>query len=462
MSRASVLVVDDEQDIRELLAVALGRMELEAVTAETIAHAKVKLGEQSFALCLTDMRLPDGNGISLVEHIQRHHPRLPVAVITAYGNAQAAVDSLKAGAFDFVSKPLQLEQLRKLVDEALRLPGDSNTPAATDGNKELLGEAPVMQELRALIARVARSQAPLHISGESGAGKERVARLVHQQSSRGDGPFTPVNCGAIPAELMESELFGHVRGAFTGATRDNPGLFRQAEGGTLFLDEIAELPLTMQVKLLRALQERVVRPVGAGEEVPVNVRIISATNVDLGQRVADGRFRQDLYYRLNVVAVHTPALRDHADDIPLLAEHILDDIARRHDISRPPHIEPEAMQKLMTHDFPGNVRELENILERAITLCEGEHITAADLQLTPTATPAPSAAEPAPAAPSAAPDSTPAADNGQSLEARMQALERQAIVDALEATRWNRTRAAEKLGLSFRQLRYKIRKLGIE
>ncbi len=387
MSRAKVLVVDDEQDIRELLGVALGRMELEAITAETLAQAQTRLGEQTFALCLTDMRLPDGNGISLVEHIQRHHPHLPVAVITAYGNAQAAVDSLKAGAFDFVSKPLQLEQLRKLVLEALRLPGD--TPAAGGDNSELLGEAPVMQELRALIARVARSQAPLHISGESGAGKERVARLVHQQSSRGDGPFMPVNCGAIPAELMESELFGHVRGAFTGATRDNPGLFRQAEGGTLFLDEIAELPLTMQVKLLRALQERVVRPVGAGEEVPVNVRIISATNVDLGQRVADGRFRQDLYYRLNVVAVHTPALRDHADDIPLLAERILDDIARRHDVSRPPHIEPEAMQKLMTHDFPGNVRELENILERAVTLCEGEHITTADLQLTPTAPPHP-------------------------------------------------------------------------
>ena len=267
MSRARVLVVDDEQDIRDLLGVALGRMELEAVTAETLAQARAKLSEQSFALCLTDMRLPDGNGISLVEYIQRHHPKLPVAVITAYGNAQAAVDSLKAGAFDFVSKPLQLEQLRKLVHEALRLPGNGDpTLAGSDG--ELLGDAPVMQELRALITRVARSQAPLHISGESGTGKERVARLVHRQSSRGQGPFVPVNCGAIPAELMESELFGHVRGAFTGATRDNPGLFRQAEGGTLFLDEVAELPLTMQVKLLRALQERVVRPVGAGEEVP--------------------------------------------------------------------------------------------------------------------------------------------------------------------------------------------------
>ena len=461
MSRARVLVVDDEQDIRDLLGVALGRMELEAVTAETLAQARAKLSEQSFALCLTDMRLPDGNGISLVEYIQRHHPKLPVAVITAYGNAQAAVDSLKAGAFDFVSKPLQLEQLRKLVHEALRLPGNGDpTLAGSDG--ELLGDAPVMQELRALITRVARSQAPLHISGESGTGKERVARLVHRQSSRGQGPFVPVNCGAIPAELMESELFGHVRGAFTGATRDNPGLFRQAEGGTLFLDEVAELPLTMQVKLLRALQERVVRPVGAGEEVPVNVRVISATNVDLGRRVADGRFRQDLYYRLNVVAVQTPALREHADDIPLLAERILDDIARRHGISRPPHIEPEAMQKLMTHDYPGNVRELENILERAITLCEGERITAADLQLTPAATPAPSAAESTPPPTQPGPDSAPAADNGQSLEARMQALERQAIVDALEATRWNRTRAAEKLGLSFRQLRYKIRKLGIE
>lgn len=462
MSTARVLVVDDERDIRELLGVALARMQLEAVPAETVADGQRLLAEGDFALCLTDMRLPDGNGIALVEHIQQHHPGVPVAVITAYGNAQAAVDSLKAGAFDFVSKPLQLEQLRKLVNDALRLP--ARRPDASADDSGLLGDAPVMQALRDLVTRVARSQAPLHISGESGTGKERVARLVHRQSARADGPFVPVNCGAIPSELMESELFGHVRGAFTGAARDNPGLFQAAEGGTLFLDEIAELPLPMQVKLLRALQERVVRPVGARDEIPVNVRIISATNVDLAQCVADGRFRQDLYYRLNVVAVQTPALREHPEDIPLLAEHIVRAIADRHELAQPPVIDSAAMQRLMTHGFAGNVRELENVLERAMTLCTGSTITVGELRLEAPRNPAngtsgapASATEPAPA-----PPPTEDAPEPQSLEARMQAMERDAIIEALEATRWNRTRAAERLGLSFRQLRYKIKKLGIE
>lgn len=463
MSATRVLVVDDERDIRDLLGVALARMQLEAVPAETVAEGQRLLAEGDFALCLTDMRLPDGNGIALVEHIQQHHPKVPVAVITAYGNAQAAVDSLKAGAFDFVSKPLQLEQLRKLVDDALRLP--SRQPAASAGDDGLLGDAPVMRALRDLVARVARSQAPLHVSGESGTGKERVARLVHRQSARAAGPFVPVNCGAIPSELMESELFGHVRGAFTGAARDNPGLFQAAEGGTLFLDEIAELPLPMQVKLLRALQERVVRPVGARDEIPVNVRIISATNVDLAQCVADGRFRQDLYYRLNVVAVQTPALREHPEDVPLLAEHIVRAIARRHELAQPPVIDSAAMQRLMTHSFPGNVRELENVLERAMTLCTGNTIAAGELRLEAPRNPANSTPAGTPEEAPAPTPTVPAEDDAeppQSLEARMQAMERDAIVEALEATRWNRTRAAEKLGLSFRQLRYKIKKLGIE
>lgn len=465
MSGQRVLVVDDEQDIRDLLGVALGRMDLKAIPAETVAEAQRLLTQGSFRLCLTDMRLPDGNGIGLVEHIQKHHPGLPVAVITAYGNAQAAVDSLKAGAFDFVSKPLQLEDLRRLVNDALKLPGTSSADG-DDIDDALIGDAQAMQELRALIGRVARSQAPLHISGESGTGKERVARLVHQRSARKDGPFVPVNCGAIPSELMESELFGHIKGAFTGALQDNDGLFRTAEGGTLFLDEVAELPLAMQVKLLRAIQERVVRPVGARDEIPVNVRIISATNLDLSQCVADGRFRQDLYYRLNVVGVRTPPLRQHPEDIPQLAEYILEQIARQHRLAETPLLTDDALRRLMTHRFPGNVRELENILERAVTLCEGSTITDSALQLEPGP---PTVGEDAVQAPPA--DGASATDrcNGayqdegeETLEARLQSVERQAIVEALEATRWNRTRAAEKLGITFRQLRYKIRKLGIE
>ncbi|WP_420428217.1 sigma-54-dependent transcriptional regulator [Algiphilus sp.] len=467
MSRARVLVVDDEQDIRDLLGVALTRMGLEAVPAETVDQARRLLGQHNFRLCLTDMRLPDGNGIQLVETIQQHHPGLPVAVITAYGNAQAAVDSLKAGAFDFVSKPLQLDDLRRLVDDALKLPG-AGSPEASDDGDCLIGDAPVMQQLRGLIGRVARSQAPLHISGESGTGKERVARLVHQRSARKDGPFVPVNCGAIPSELMESELFGHIKGAFTGALQDNEGLFRAAEGGTLFLDEVAELPLPMQVKLLRAIQERVVRPVGARDEQPVNVRIISATNLDLAQCVSDGRFRQDLYYRLNVVGVRTPPLRQHPEDIPQLADYILEQIAHRHQRSEVPLLSECALRRLVAHPFPGNVRELENILERAVTLCEDSTITEEALQLeaveaagggVPTsASPAPATSQP----PAAQPTTESTTEHGDSLESRLQSVERQAIIEALEATRWNRTRAAEKLGLTFRQLRYKIRKLGIE
>ncbi|MHA7832846.1 MAG: sigma-54-dependent transcriptional regulator [Algiphilus sp.] len=467
MSRARVLVVDDEQDIRDLLGVALGRMELEAVPAETVEQARRLLAQQSFRLCLTDMRLPDGNGIQLVETIQQHYPGLPVAVITAYGNAQAAVDSLKAGAFDFVSKPLQLEDLRRLVNDALKLPG-AGIPEA-DGEEDcLIGDAPAMQQLRALVGRVARSQAPLHISGESGTGKERVARMVHQRSARKDGPFVPVNCGAIPSELMESELFGHIKGAFTGALQDNEGLFRAAEGGTLFLDEVAELPLPMQVKLLRAIQERVVRPVGARDEQPINVRIISATNLDLAQCVSEGRFRQDLYYRLNVVGVRTPALRQHREDIPQLADYILEQIARQHQCSEVPLLTEGALRRLLAHPFPGNVRELENILERAVTLCEGSTISEEALQLESGdaaqafAPPQAAPASPAPQAPMESPAADDGAGDDGSLESRLQQVERQAIIEALEATRWNRTRAAEKLGLTFRQLRYKIRKLGIE
>jgi two-component system response regulator PilR (NtrC family) len=367
-----------------------------------------------------------------------------VAVLTAHGNQQAAVESLKAGAFDFVSKPVDLQMLRKLVDTALRLkapPGD-----AGDGGA-LLGQSPAIGALRGMIERLARSQAPVHIAGESGSGKELVARLIHARGPRAAGPFVPVNCGAIPNELMESEFFGHIKGSFTGAARDKAGLFPAAEGGTLFLDEVADLPLHMQVKLLRALQERAVRPVGAEKEIPVNVRVISATHKDLGALAAEGAFRQDLYYRLNVIEVRVPALRERREDIPLLAQSILARLARENNLKGVTELDAAALERLGQYDFPGNVRELENILERAVTLSDGRRITAAELQLRrATETPAP-----APRAPAATP-----------LGQHVEEVEKQAIRDALQQTAGNKTRAAALLGMSFRQLRYKVKKLGID
>jgi two-component system response regulator PilR (NtrC family) len=440
MDKAHALVVDDEADIRELLEITLGRMGLHTHGADTLAQARALLAEHDFDLCLTDMRLPDGNGIALVQHIQERHPQIPVAVITAYGNAQAAVESLKAGAFDFVTKPVDLQVLRKLGDAALKLRSPARAPESDGG---LLGTAPAIQHLRAMIERLARSQAPVHIAGESGTGKELVARLIHARSPRAQAPFVAVNCGAIPSELMESEFFGHLKGSFTGATRDKPGLFQAAEGGTLFLDEVGDLPLHMQVKLLRALQERAVRPVGADTETPVNVRVISATHRDLAALLACGQFRQDLYYRLNVIEIRTPALREHPEDIPLLAEAILARLAATNDLPAPPRLDGSALARLRQHAFPGNVRELENALERAITLCNGSRITAADLQLR---------SEPALAA-------LPAAG---ALEEQMEEIERRAIREALEKTRYNKTKAAALLGMSFRSLRYRIKKLDIE
>ncbi|PPE74734.1 sigma-54-dependent Fis family transcriptional regulator [Solimonas fluminis] len=441
MKGAAALIVDDEADIRELVEITLSRMGLKTRSAASLQDARRLLSEQSFDFCITDMRLPDGNGISLVQHIQKHHPQTPVAVITAYGSSQAAVESLKAGAFDFVSKPVDLQSLRKLVDAALKLRGRDDRAASDDGG--LLGEHDSVRQLRGMIDRLARSQAPVHIAGESGTGKELVARLIHSRGPRAGGPFVPVNCGAIPSELMESEFFGHLKGSFTGALKDKPGLFQAAEGGTLFLDEVADLPLHMQVKLLRALQERAVRPVGSEAEVPVNVRITSATHKNLAELVARGAFRQDLFYRLNVIEVRTPPLRERAQDIPLLADHILARLAR--DIALPgrPTLDAEARKALQGYPFPGNVRELENILERAITLCDGEQITALDLQL-----------RQLPGS-----DAGPA---GGALEDQMEDIERKAIQDALEKARFNKTKAAELLGMSFRSLRYRIKKLGIE
>ncbi len=439
------LVVDDEPDIRELLEITLMRMGIDSDSAADLAEARTRLEQGAFDVCLTDMRLPDGSGIDLVRHIQRHHPRLPVTVITAHGNMESAVEALKAGAFDFVSKPVDLELLRRLINTALEVAGQAETPM---GEEQLLGRSAAMDSVRRTIAKVARSQAPVFIHGESGTGKELVARLIHAQGPRRDGPFVPVNCGAIPAELMESEFFGHLKGSFTGATSDKAGLFQAAEGGTLFLDEVADLPLPMQVKLLRAIQEKAVRPVGAQQEIPIDVRILSATHKDLAALVKSGQFRQDLYYRINVIALAVPPLRERREDIPLLVDHLLARIAAQWQTPAPRMAE-DALAALADYPFPGNVRELENILERAMTLCEGEVIHAADLQLD--AAPAPLAA-----------DDDSGAAVSQGLDPYLDTREREAILRALEQTRYNKTQAAKLLGISFRALRYRLKKLGIE
>jgi len=439
MASHTALIVDDEPDIRELLELTLGRMDIDTHAAADLAQAQMLLGQQRFDLCLTDMRLPDGNGIDLVRSIQRRYPETPVAVITAYGNMDSAVEALKAGAFDFVSKPVDLQVLRNLVHTALRLNDQPRRDRRS--RNELLGESPTMRAVRSKIAKLARSQAPVYISGESGTGKELVARLIHQKGPRADKPFVPVNCGAIPTELMESEFFGHRKGSFTGAGSDKDGLFQAAQGGTLFLDEVAELPLHMQVKLLRAIQEKAVRPVGAQREVPIDVRILSATHKDLSRLVQDGGFRQDLYYRINVIELHVPALRKRGDDISLLAGHILERLADMHE-QRPPLLSKPALSALQGYRFPGNVRELENILERAMTLCENAEIQAEDLHL-----------------PEVDGEET---DPGFDLEGQLDQTEREMIQKALEQTRYNKTAAAKVLGLSFRQLRYRLKKLGID
>src|SRR5690348_9433365 len=381
MSKQTVLVVDDERDIRELLSITLGRMDLNVDTAANVSDAKKMLGEARYDLCFTDMRLPDGTGQELIELIAREHPETPVAMITAYGNVEAAVDALKAGAFDFVSKPVDVHMLRRLVQTALRV----GQPVARDDDEEvptsrLVGESQALKEVRARIAKVARSQAPVYISGESGVGKELVARSIHELGPRAAGPFVPVNCGAIPSELMESEFFGHKKGSFTGAHADKEGLFQTAHGGTLFLDEVAELPLHMQVKLLRVIQEKAVRPIGGRGEVPVDVRILSATHKDLARLTQNGQFRQDLYYRINVIELRVPPLRERGGDIAVLAKHILKRMAEQAGTPAPT-LQPAALKALNEYDFPGNVRELENVLERAIALCDNGLIEPPDLML---------------------------------------------------------------------------------
>jgi two-component system response regulator PilR (NtrC family) len=470
MSLQTVLVIDDERDIRELLTITLGRMDLQVEAVGTVADARRALSENSYDLCFTDMRLPDGNGQEVIELIAETCPDTPVAMITAYGNVDAAVNALKAGAFDFVSKPVDIQMLRGLVRTALRLAeekreGGAAAKAGGSGDR-LIGSSPAMEQVRATIAKLARNQAPVYIAGESGVGKELVARLIHEQGPRASGPFVPVNCGAIPSELMESEFFGHRKGSFTGAGADKEGLFQAAQGGTLFLDEVAELPLHMQVKLLRAIQEKAVRPIGAREEVPVDVRILSATHKNLAALVEQGQFRQDLFYRINVIELRVPPLRERRGDVPLLAAFILRQLAAKNggDEGR---LLPDAKQALEAYDFPGNVRELENILERAMAMCEGDAITADDLML-PQRAPRPAAADPLAAhPPAAAPQAVagataalPTPDGG--LDDYISNLERNAIIKALEESRYNKTAAAKKLGITFRALRYKLKKLGID
>ena len=437
MKRYQALIIDDEPDIRELLEITLSRMDVDCVSVEDIGTAKQKLKNESFDICLTDMRLPDGDGIELVSYIQQNHPYMPVAVITAHGNMETAINALKSGAFDFITKPVDLEVLRRLVITALNL---SNLDTKTE--RQIIGKSGDMKEVRLTIAKLARSQAPIYISGESGVGKELAAKLIHEQGPRSKALFVPVNCGAIPSELMESEFFGHKKGSFTGADADKQGLFQAASGGTLFLDEIAELPAHMQVKLLRAIQEKKIRPVGENKEVSVDVRILSATHKDLGALVEDGKFRQDLYYRINVIELYIPPLRERPEDIPVLVEYLLSRYS-----AMDTRISDEGMQALMAYSYPGNVRELENILERALTLSEGGEIGVEDLKL-PQATEA------------IKPASVGSSDIN--LDQYLEQVEKDIIVDALEKTKWNKTAAARLLGVSFRALRYRLQKLGLD
>lgn len=438
MTEPTALVIDDEPDICQLLEITLQRMSIKPTAVQSLKEAKKQLANACFDICLTDMRLGDGNGLDLVAYVQNNYPQLPIAVITAHGNMEIAVKALKLGAFDCISKPIDLNQLRDIVQGALKI----NQSSSNFSQEQLVGQSPVLQILRQQIAKLARSQAPVYISGPSGCGKELVARIIHQTGPRQEGPFIPVNCGAIPQELMESEFFGFLKGSFTGAHVDKIGFFQAAQKGTLFLDEVADLPLTMQVKLLRAIQEKAVRPLGSTQEIAVDVRILCATHKNLQQLVQQNLFRQDLFYRLNVIELKVPSLIERKDDIPLLTSHILSKIAQGD--SCVPTLDNEAIGLLCQYDYPGNVRELENILERAYTLSDGKHISLEDLQL---------------------PVQFPLANSKnttQGLDDYLISMERQVIIDALEKAQGNKTLAAKILGISFRTLRYRLKKLGLD
>ncbi len=448
MSQIDCLIVDDEPDIRELLEITLSRMGMSTRSAGDLQQARSLLEEMDFKICLTDMRLPDGDGIELVKYINRHQPQLPVAVITAHGNMESAVEALKAGAFDFVSKPVDLQVLRSLVETALKLPeprvDDRPLKCEYGSSQQLLGSSQAIDAIRAMTKKLARNQAPVHISGESGTGKELAARMIHCQGPRADKAFIAINCGAVPQELMESEFFGHIKGSFTGAISDKKGLFQAADKGTLFLDEVADLPLSMQVKLLRAIQEKSIRPVGGTSEVPIDVRIVSATHKDLHQLVEEGLFRQDLFYRINVIELNLPSLRHHMEDLPALIDYFLARISEESQVAKP-KIEKQALQQLLEYDYPGNVRELENILEGAMALHENDLIIQKDLKLNRKRQ-----------------KSNPTELSGESLESQLGSIEKGIIEQALASNQWNRTTTAEQLGISLRQLRYKMEKLGLD
>lgn len=498
MARQLALIVDDEEDLRTLMRLSLMRMGIDCLLAQNLAEARQLLSGQHFDICLTDLNLPDGSGLQLVQQIAEQHPDLPVAVITAYGSMDLAIDALKAGAFDFVSKPVDMPRLKELVEHALQVHRSATASPAGDSMSEqrLIGQSSVMQQLRTMLHKLARSQAPVYISGESGTGKEVVASLIHQLGPRSQAAFVPVNCGAIPAELMESEFFGHKKGSFTGATEDKKGLFQSANGGTLFLDEVADLPLSMQVKLLRAIQEKKVRPIGGQQEIAVDVRLLSATHKNLQKMVDSGLFRQDLFYRINVIELSLPPLREREGDVLLLADSLLKRLCQDWNISAP-KLSAAAQAVIAQYNFPGNVRELQNTLERALTLCEGDLILPEHLQLQLPNPSKPSQAisfdeddfpilqldhEPQKATsghsttsdlssrpanliamPSEPPYSVgqPLSLPAEGLELYLQNLEKQMILRALEQSHWNRTAAAKKLGMSFRSLRYRLKKLGL-
>jgi len=446
MNNPLTLIIDDEPDIRELLEITLNRMNIQTLCAEDINSAKKLLAEHHFDLCLTDMKLPDGNGLDLVSFIQKSKSPMPVAVITAHGSMDVAIKAMKKGAFDFLSKPVDLTVLRQLVSNALQLSTPTQVKKERRTRHLILGDSQLMRDIRTKIEKVAKSQAPVFISGESGSGKELVAKLIHQQSPRHQAPFIAINCGAIPHELMESEFFGHKKGSFTGANVDKQGLFQAADGGTLFLDEVADLPLSLQVKLLRAIQEKKVRPIGGQQEIATNVRLLSATHKDLSTMVEQGEFRQDLYYRINVIDLITPPLRARITDIPELAEHLLTKLAANNE-QQQPELSKEAIHGLKHYHFPGNVRELENILERALALYDGTSIELEDLHL-PCSTDLPKAEKFNP--------------SEISLEDYLEDIEKEALSKALEENRWNKTETAKQLGLTFRSLRYRLKKLGLD
>lgn len=458
--KPTALIIDDEPDILSLLSLTVKRMNIDTDCAETVEQAIQLLTRNKYDLCLSDMRLPDGDGMDIVKYVQTNTPEMPIAIITAHGNMELGIEAMKNGAFDFVSKPVDLDRLRNLVTSAVQL----NKPASekkTLADKKLIGSSDVMDKLRTTINQVSRSQAPVYISGESGTGKELVAQLIHSSGSRSAEPFVPVNCSAIPKELMESEFFGHVKGSFTGAVSDKKGLFAAADGGTLFLDEIADLPLDMQVKLLRAIQEQKIRPVGTESEQNVNVRILSATHKNLAKEVIDGNFRQDLYYRINVIEVGVPPLREREEDIPQLAKFMMRKLQNDENSIE---LSPAAVKKLTEYDYPGNVRELENVLERAMTLCTSDVIEADDISINvvPHSPDTTEIVSPQLTESSIALDSTLPPRGEESLDDYLMNIEKQVIIEALDACRWNRTKAAKKLGISFRALRYKLQKLDID